>query len=296
MQYAKQIQVAYTRALQQEQNGSLTAMMREATTEARPLKNLMGFADFFSRNGTCKFGANCKFKHEEGGKSKPTKKVRFSAKGNKQVKALKVKVVKQIKQTNVDDIDELVRGFLVARTIPRETMISANQTVTAMSSCPFDMSSFAYDTGAGEGVSTSEDDFTYLDTSEQEKNSVTIHGPTIGTPTCQGRGPLVFTYRVGEKVMGLIHSNGILASSFVGSTQLRLASAMQMKKKGVRYLGGKFNDDDIIECVRTGEKIPAREIDGILIVRTNGVAKDIQDSIEFQQLVKDIESGLRSPC
>jgi hypothetical protein len=42
--------------------------------------------------------------------------------------------------------------------------------------------------------------------------------------------------------MGLVHPNGI------GSSEFRLESAMQLKKKGVRYLGGKFNEKDIIEC------------------------------------------------
>ena len=50
--------------------------------------------------------------------------------------------------------------------------------------------------------------------------------------------------------MGLVHPNGILAGSSEESPDFRLASAMQMKRLGVRYLGGKFNDDDFIECVR----------------------------------------------
>ncbi len=37
-----------------------------------------GLCRFYSRTGTCKFGAACKFKHEEGGKSKSSKKVKFS--------------------------------------------------------------------------------------------------------------------------------------------------------------------------------------------------------------------------
>ena len=37
--------------------------------------------------------------------------------------------------------------------------------------------------------------------------------------------------------MGLIHPNGILAGSSIGSPKFRPASAMGLKKKGVRYIG-----------------------------------------------------------
>ncbi len=58
--------------------------------------------------------------------------------------------------------------------------------------------------------------------------------------------------------MGLTHPQGIYASSENGGAQFRLASAMELKKKGVRYIGGKFNGADFIECVRTGEKLTAK--------------------------------------
>jgi hypothetical protein len=106
---------------------------------------------------------------------------------------------------------------------------------------------------------------------------------------------LVYIFKLGERIMGLVHPNGILASSAEGSTEFRLASAMQLKKKGVRYLGGKFNSSDTIECVRTGTKVPALDIDGILTVKTDGVASELEDCMEFHQLVKDIDSGLTSP-
>ncbi len=161
------------------------------------------------------------------------------------------------------------------------------------------MASFAYDTGAGEGISTSKDDFAYLDTSDKVKSSVTIRGPSIGAPNCEGRGPLVYTFKIGNKFMGLVHPNGILAGSSTGSPEFRLASAMQMKRMGVRYLGGKFDDDDFIECVRTGERAPTCEVDGILTIKTEGSAKDnyIEDSVEveFHLMVEEIKCGLRSP-
>ena len=95
--------------------------------------------------------------------------------------------------------------------------------------------------------------------------------------------------------MGLIHPNGILAGSSIGSPKFRLASAMGLKKKGVRYIGGKFEGEDIIKCVRIGERVPVKENDGILIVNTQGMATDIEDSLEFHNLVDDITGGLISP-
>ena len=251
-----------------------------------------GLCRFYNRTGTCKFGAACKFKHEE---SRPLKKVKFSNKEKKQYNALKAKVVKEIKDSNQDDIDQLVAGFLMVRTIPREFVNDETQVVNAMSTCLNDMDSFAYDTGAGEGISTNKDDFYFLDDSDKVKKSVTIKGPSIGAPECEGRGPLVYTFKVGNKLMGLVHPNGILAGSSVGSPDFRLASAMTMKRLGVRYLGGKFDDDDFIECVRTGFRVPTCEDDGILTIKTEGSAKDIESSVEFFQMVEEINCGLRSP-
>jgi hypothetical protein len=259
------------------------------------VKKFDGICRFYSRNGNCKFGAACKFKHEGGSKPPKNKKVKFSQKDKKQVNALKTQINQGIKNTSQDEIDELVRGFLMARTIPRECICDGKQVINALNTCLVDMTTFAFDTGAGEGISTSKDDFVYLDTSDKSRNSCTIQGPSVGSPTCEGRGPLVYIFKLGERIMGLVHPNGILASSAEGSTEFRLASAMQLKKKGVRYLGGKFNSSDTIECVRSGTRVPALDIDGILTIKTDGVASELEDCMEFHKLVKDIDSGLTSP-
>lgn len=49
---------------------------------------------------------------------------------------------------------------------------------------------------------------------------------------------LFFTFKVEDRVMGLIHPNEIYSSSESGTPIFRLASAMQMKKLGVRYMRG----------------------------------------------------------
>jgi hypothetical protein len=251
---------------------------------------------FFASNGNCRFGANCKFKHEASSSENPTKKRRFNQnKSHQKVKALKAKVIKEIKAKSVDELDDLVRGFLVVRTIPREYTGDSVLTLSAMNAALVDMKCFAYDTGAGEGISTNEDDFVYLDRSPEAVKSVMIQGPSVGTPTCVGRGPLVYVFDHEDRKLGLVHPSGVLASSSNSAPQFRLASAMQLKKRGVRYIGGKFDGQDYIECVRSDIKFPADETDGILTKATNGSAKDIQESEEFRILMDQIEKGLASP-
>ncbi len=65
-----------------------------------------------------------------------------------------------------------------------------------------DESSFAFDSGSGEGISVHRKDFVYLDESEEIKSSVEIQGPSVGTPICIGRGPLVYRFTLYGKQMG----------------------------------------------------------------------------------------------
>ena len=167
--------------------------------------------------------------------------------------------------------------------------------LSALNSSLLDMRSFAYDTGASEGISTNVNDFVVVDESAEMKDSVRIQGPSVGTPECLGRGPLVYLINDGSSKLGLIHPKGVLASSSESSPQFRLASAMQLKKRGVRYLGGRFNEKDYIECVRSNLMIPAADTNGILTIMTDGFAKDICYSDEFRFLVQQIENGLCSP-
>jgi hypothetical protein len=249
----------------------------------------------FSRNGTCKFGANCKFKHEKGGTSKPKKKVRFTRNEKREVNAFKANITDANGDVDQDALDQLVMGFLTLSITAQDGVEGETRTVHSLNVQFFDMDSFAFDTGAGEGISTSRNDFIFLDESIKSKRSILINGPSVGTPTCLGRGPLIFTVKIDDKLMGLIHPNGIYASSEVSSPNFRLASAVQMKKMGVRYVGGKFDDNDVIECVRTGRMISTNDDNGILSVKTYGTARDQEECDELLQIVDDIREGNRSP-
>ena len=182
-----------------------------------------GICQYFKNHGTCRFGANCRNKHEsttnvnkgKGRGSKGKGKSR-SSKGKGRglaINALKAQVVKEIKSKTVDELDELVKGFLTVRTIPREIKDDEVLNLSALNSSLLDMKSFAYDTGASEGISTNFDDFVIVDDSREMKESVRIQGPSVGTPNCLGRGPLVYLIKAGSNKLGLIHPKGVLASS-----------------------------------------------------------------------------------
>ncbi len=58
------------------------------------------------------------------------------------------------------------------RTIPRECASDSVIDVSCLSTVLVDESSFAFDTGSGEGISVHWKDFVYLDESEEAKSSV----------------------------------------------------------------------------------------------------------------------------
>jgi hypothetical protein len=131
-----------------------------------------------------------------------------------------------------NDIDTVVNKFLMIRMVPREC--STNKlTITLMNTVLVDESSFAFDSGSGEGIPVHRKDFVYLDESKEIISSVEIQGPSVGAPICIGRGPLVYRFTLNEKKMGLVHSNGILANIPSGGSIFRLVSAIQMERYGI---------------------------------------------------------------
>ena len=47
--------------------------------------------------------------------------------------------------------------------------------------------------------------------------------------------------------------------------------------------------------VRSGTRVPASDNDGILTIKTDGFASELEDCDELLRLVKDIDGGLTSP-
>ena len=245
---------------------------------------------FYQDTGKCKFGAKCRFVHDQNNGSNLKG---LSQQQKSSIKSFKIGIQKQFQKSN--DIDTIVNQFLVVRTIPRECDSFSNVDVTCLSTVLVDESSFAFDTGSGEGISVHRKDFVYLDESEEAKNSVLIQGPSVGAPLCIGRGPLVFRFELDGKPMGLVSSKAILANVPSGGSIFRLVSAIKMKRQGVRYVAGMYNEPDRIECVRSGLAIPTSSTGDVLFVQTTGFAEDIVPSEEFKDLVFKISNGLESP-
>ena len=149
--------------------------------------------------------------------------------------------------------------------------------MSAMATSPLlSMTNAAHDTGSAEGITTERRDFLWVDDSIAAKESVSIRGPSVGTPGCVARGPLI--YRLKGERKGLCMPDGILAESGDALPTFRLVPAQQLKKRGVRIIGGKFEATDKAECVRTGDNFTAVTRDDILVIETLGFACDLVGS------------------
>ena len=245
---------------------------------------------FYQDTGKCKFGAKCKFIHDQNNGSNLSG---LNKQQKSSIKSFKVGIQKQVQKSS--DIDKIVNQFLAVRTIPRECDSVQIVDMSCLSTVLVDESSFAFDTGSGEGISVHRKDFVYLDESEEAQRSVQIQGPSVGAPSCLGRGPLVFRFEINGQPMGLVSSKAILADVPSGGSIFRLVSALKMKRQGIRYVAGCYNEPDYIECVRSGLTIPTSTSGDVLYVETSGFANDIEPSEDFKSIVKKISEGLMSP-
>ena len=77
--------------------------------------------------------------------------------------------------------------------------------------------------------------------------------------------------------------------------KFRIGSERIMKKRGVRVLAGKFDGDDVLECVRSKQQVKMATKDNILVMESEGKADEIVDSPEFRKMVDEVDRGMRSP-
>ena len=266
------------------------AKTSHARNDKKDYKSKREICKFYRDTGKCKFGAKCKFEHDQHNGSNLKN---LNAQQRSSINALKVDLKKQLQNGN--DIAKAVNPFLMVRTIPRECDESCVIDTSMLSTVLVDETEFAFDTGSGEGISVHRKDFVYLDESEEARKSVRINGPSCGAPSCLGRGPLVFTFDINGRKMGLLHPRGILAAVPSGGAIFRLVSALKMKHNGIRYITGEYNEPDYVQCLRSGLLIPTESKGNILTIKTSGFANEILDSVEFRKLVSKIAHGLESP-
>ena len=219
-----------------------------------------GICYAYRDTGKCKFGQNCRFKHVD------TKKVKLTKTQKKKVtvaaiKSLKSSMIAKAKEEGNDiegsDLNQHLASLMQIRTHPRVKQGVEEINISALAtSALLDMDKNAcYDSGSATGITTERKDCPYLDESIEARESVKIRGPSVGAPQCEGRGPVVC--RVKEpKNYGVVHPDGILASTGNGGCEFRVASERVMNQKGLRFIGGEFSVGDELECVRTKQKVP----------------------------------------
>jgi hypothetical protein len=251
--------------------------------------------------GKCKFGEKCRFKHVRSEKKvKPTKA---------QKKSVMVAAVKQVKSSmmakaaksgdvTVDgsDLESHLASLMQIRTYPRAKQgVEVIDTSSMATSALLDMErNVCYDSGSATGITTDLRDMAYIDTSVEAQDSVTIRGPSVGAPKCEGRGPTV--HRVQEpKNHGVVHPDGVLASVGGGGCDFRVDSERIMNKRGLRFIGGEFSVGCKLKCVRSKQVVPMDTKEGILVLETDGTAADLIDSPALRTMVDEVRNGVRSP-
>jgi hypothetical protein len=256
----------------------------------------------FRDTGKCRFGSNCKFKHQEGGNAKKVRLTKSQKKGITvaAVKSISMAIKKKAKERDGRDLDDTELGDYISslmsvRTIPRHCDDVLDIDVSALTaSSLLDVEKHAcWDSGAGTGITTEASDLAWIDSSESAKKSLRIRGPSVGTPTCGGRGPIIYRVKVKGVPHGLVHPDGVLAVS--SDVKFRVASERIMGGRGLRFVGGKYNQGDQLECVRTKKVVPMATDDQILVLETDGKASELVDSPSLRAVVNDVRMGKCSP-
>jgi hypothetical protein len=98
------------------------------------------------------------------------------------------------------------------------------------------MTDACYDAGSAEGITTEVKVFLMIDRSFIARESVSMRGPSVGTPGCEGRGPI--TCRLVWGIMGLVMPSGKLAETGEGKPEFRIAPAQQLKERARSSFSG----------------------------------------------------------
>ena len=292
--------------------------LERSTKERRGTKHDICY--HFQKHGKCKFGDKCRFKHVKGDggggvnldkiasimitKLKQRVKLAKKRKGKRDKKGdgpKKKKTKNQKKNEESDDGDDesWLSSFMMV-TIPRERKGGIPLDVTALASSPLhDLRDVAVDTASACTISTDRDDFLYIDESEKAKASVSINGPSVGTPKCGGIGVAVYRiesdrHTLAGRNLSFIDPFGVYAPP-EKCPPLRILSAQAMSKMGCGTVTGVFGQGGAIQCAQSGESVKLKTDNNILVLRTKGKACDIQLTPELRAVIKDVESCLRPP-
>ena len=208
--------------------------------------------------GKCKFGGKCRFKHvrsEKKAKLTKAQKKGIMVAAVKKAKASMSMLAKAAKNGGSDitvdgnDLESCLASLMKIRTCPRiKQGVEVIDISSMATSALLDVEKNACcDSGSATGITTDVRDMVRLDSSVEMQDSVTIRGPSVGTPKCEGRGPVVCRVRE-PKNHGVVHPDGVLASVRGGGCDFRVDSERIMNKRGLRFIGGEYSGVQIGMC------------------------------------------------
>ena len=235
--------------------------------------------------GTCRFGAKCRFLHEDrtggkGGKkgndltpsqnklissmvaSTIKKKFKEAVKKSKELKKAASKNDYAKDDNSDDDSDgfaEMMAAFFVApvmNTIPREQL---NHKATMMASYLHSVDqNCGIDTDAGMSISTLRKDFIWLKNDAATMRKLpSPAGISGGESSVGGVGPMVIRAKSGEY---LFDPEALFLKPGAGQPNFRVLSAQRLKSNGVRLVQCyKGTDDDVLQDRRSKRTIKLAE-------------------------------------
>jgi hypothetical protein len=268
--------------------------------------------NYFAKTGTCRFGTNCKYLHDQsttksggdrGGSSKRHKQNDHKEIVAMAVRAIGKKIAKAKKNRNESkdsdsDEDSWLAALMMMSTIPRLLKTRVTVDIRSVGLTPLhDMTNVGMDSCSGTSISTRRHDFLWLDQSEEAKESVLVRGPSVGSPACGGRGPIAYHFLVNDKPVMLVDPDGVFADIDIDKCpEFRILSTQKVKKYGLKIDGGVFEEDGLAVCVRTGVQVQLQTRNSILVLHTSPPCSTLtEDTSTLRSIIEQIRLGNRSP-
>jgi hypothetical protein len=267
--------------------------------------------NYFAKTGTCRFGTNCKYLHEssgaKGGGDHGGKRQKLN--NQKEIVALAVKAIgKKLAQAKKakgsrkgddgsegSDDDSWLAALMMMSVVRRKSITVDVRSI--LLSPLLKMTDVGMDSCSGTSISTRKYDFLWLDESTEAKESVSVRGPSVGTPSCGGIGPVAYHFMSNGKPAMLVDPEGVFADIDKSKCpEFRILSTQKVKKFGLKVDGGVFEEDGKAVCVRTGLEVSLHTEGDILVMQTKPPDRTLcEETPLLRQIVEEIRQGTRSP-
>jgi hypothetical protein len=253
-------------------------------------KGTPGICWNFQTNGYCRWGSNCRFRHEGEADSGNTVRADQS-----EIAAMVASVLKGTLQTAIANKKKRTQRAMAASDDEGDDVLSMLMTIANESSMCISTSTieergghvasivselhaesvFGVDTDSARSLSTNGGRFMALDTSKRARESVTMHGVGGGKGVCGGIGPMVVP--LSEPLNGetafLIDPDGVFVEKqSEDEPSFSVIGQQKMKGLGVAlqqcYQGG---EEDVLLVRATGATIKCATDRGILVLPCLGM-------------------------